>query len=478
MVLLLRLNLTPIFVFLWFPKYNDGGFFMEVKMNKNKMATKPIFPLLLTMGFPAMLSMFIQSMYNIIDSMFVAQISQDALTAVSLAFPIQNVIVAVAVGTGVGVNSLIARRLGEGKQQEASEVVSHGVILAVISSLAFIAFAFLGVRIFFNAYTSSNVIFNYGVAYTQIICLFSFGSIIHICIEKVLQATGNMILPMIFQIVGCVINIILDPIFIFGYGFIPSMGIQGAAIATIIGQISSMLLALTLMLAVKHEVQLSFKQFKFKLSLVKDIYAVGIPSILVNSVGSFLVMALNAILISINTLAVPLLGIYFKLQSFVTMPVSGLTQGAMPIFGYNYGAKNQKRFKDTLKYSLLVASVILLIGTILFFVAPVMLLKLFNASNELITLGISALRILSLSFVFSAIGLVFATLFQAIGKGGYSLLISLLRQLLIIIPLAYVFSLMNNLNLVWSSFIIAEVISGIVSVILYKQVAKNEINVM
>ena len=447
-------------------------------MNQNKMAVKPILPLLITMGLPAMLSMFIQSMYNIIDSMFVAQISEDALTAVSLAFPIQNVILAVAVGTGVGVNSMIARKLGEGNKEEANKVVSHGVLLAILSALVFVVFAFVGAKPFFKAYTSSPVIFEYGVSYTMIICFFSFGTIIHICIEKVLQATGNMVLPMIFQIVGCVMNIILDPIFIFGLGPIPSMGIQGAATATILGQITSMLLAVGLMVFKTHDVELSFKHFKFDLRIVKNIYTVGVPSILVTSVGSVLVMALNAILLPLDALAVPLLGIYLKLQSFVTMPVSGLTQGAMPIFGFNYGAKNKKRFKETLKYSLIIASLILFIGTVIFQLFSKQLLLLFNASENMLSLGQSALRILSLSFVFSAVGLVYATLFQAIGKGNYSLIISLLRQLILIVPLSFIFSKIWGLDAVWLTFIFAEVVSAIISVILYRQVDKKEIQLM
>ena len=287
-----------------------------------------------------------------------------------------------------------------------------------------------------------------------------------------------MVLPMIFQIVGCVMNIILDPIFIFGLGPIPSMGIQGAATATILGQITSMLLAVGLMVFKTHDVELSFKHFKFDLRIVKNIYTVGVPSILVTSVGSVLVMALNAILLPLDALAVPLLGIYLKLQSFVTMPVSGLTQGAMPIFGFNYGAKNKKRFKETLKYSLIIASLILFIGTVIFQLFPKQLLLLFNASENMLSLGQSALRILSLSFVFSAVGLVYATLFQAIGKGNYSLIISLLRQLILIVPLSFIFSKIWGINAVWLTFIFAEVVSAIISVILYRQVDKKEIQLM
>ncbi len=447
-------------------------------MNQNKMGTKPIFPLLITMGLPAMLSMFIQSMYNIIDSMFVARISEDALTAVSLAFPIQNVILAVAVGTGVGINSLIARKLGEGKTKEASNVASHGVLLGIFSAFIFLLLSFTIVKPFFKAYTSSLVIFDYGVKYTFIILAFSFGSIIHICIEKIIQATGNMVIPMMFQIVGCITNIILDPILIFGIGPFPKMGIEGAAIATIIGQMTSMTLAICMILFIKHDVKLTYQGFRFDLDMVKEIYRVGVPSILVISVGSILVMALNAILLPLNPLAVPLLGIYFKLQSFVSMPVCGLTQGAMPIFAYNYGAKNKKRFIQTLYYSLLIAFFMMCIGTLIFMVYPDFLLKIFNASNELIELGVGALRILSISFIFSTIGLIFATLFQAIGRGKFSLWISLMRQLIIIIPLGIIFSRIWGLNAVWYSFIIAEAISGLFSIWLYVQVYKNEIQYM
>ena len=446
-------------------------------MYENKMGVKPVFPLLVTMALPAMFSMFVQSMYNIVDSIYVAQIGQDALTAVSLAFPIQNFILAVAVGTGVGINSLIARRLGEGNREEANRVVSHGLLLAAASALLFVLFAVTCVRPFFRAYTSSPVIFDYSVWYTMIVTTLSFGTIIHIYVEKVIQATGKMTLPMLFQIIGCVVNIVLDPILIFGLGPIPAMGIDGAAIATVTGQITSMLCAVGLLLFRPHDVKLSFHGFRFEWKLVKNIYAVGVPSILMNSVSSVLVMGLNAILISVHELAVSLLGIYFKLQSFVFMPVSGLTQGAMPIMGYNYGAKKRCRLTQTIRDSLILAVAIMAAGTVVFCVWPSELLYLFNATPELLEIGIPALRLLSVSFVFAACSLIFATLFQAVGKGGQSLLITLLRQLILILPFSYlaVNLLGMGLEAVWITFIGAEAVTTLACLFLYRRFYKKEI---
>lgn len=446
-------------------------------MHENKMGIKPVFPLLITMALPAMFSMFVQSMYNIVDSIFVAQIGQDALTAVSLAFPIQNFILAVAVGTGVGINSLIARRLGEGNREEANRVVSHGLLLAGASALLFVLFAVTCVRPFFRAYTSSPVIYDYSVRYTMIVTTLSFGTIIHIYVEKVIQATGKMTLPMIFQIIGCVVNIVLDPIFIFGLGPIPSMGIDGAAIATVTGQITSMLCAVGLLLFRTHDVKLSFHGFRFQWKIVKNIYAVGVPSILMTSVSSVLVMGLNAILISVHELAVSLLGIYFKLQSFVFMPVSGLTQGAMPIMGYNYGAKKRNRLTQAIRDSLILAAAIMAVGTIIFCIWPSQLLYLFNATPELLEIGVPALRLLSISFVFAACSLIFATLFQAVGKGGQSLLITLLRQLILILPVSYltVNVLGMGLQSVWIAFIGAEAITSLACLFLYRRFYQKEI---
>lgn len=440
----------------------------------NKMGTKPIFPLLMSMAFPPMISMLIQAMYNIVDSMFVAWISEEALTAVSLAFPLQNFILAVAVGTGVGVNSYISRKLGEKNSQEANSAVTHGLILAGVSALVFVVLGLFLTKPFFNLFTNSPEVLKMGTEYGYIIILLSFGVFIHIAIEKILQATGKMIYPMILQAVGAVINIILDPILIFGLFGLPAMGVKGAAIATVIGQISAMGLSVIILVCQKHDVKIEIKHFKFKLRTVKEIYAVGIPSILMISLGSILVMGLNAILITFSNLAVSLFGIYFKLQTFIFMPVNGLIQGAMPIMGYNYGASNKKRLIGTLKASLIVSTVIMAFGNLLFVMFPEQLLLMFNASKEMLDLGSVTLRIISYSYIAAAVGFVFSTLFQAIGKGFYSLVISLLRQLVIILPLAYLLAKTIGLTGVWISFPIAEGISAVIAILLFIHVYKTE----
>lgn len=439
------------------------------------MGVRPVFPLLMSMALPAMLSMFIQSMYNVVDSMFVARISDDALTAVSLAFPIQNFILAVAVGTGVGVNSLISRKLGEKNRAAADSAVTHGLILAVSSAVLFIIAGLLLIRPFFSMFTDSAAVQKLGCDYTYIVTLLSFGTLIHICVEKILQATGNMVYPMVFQAVGAVINIILDPILIFGWLGFPKLGVTGAALATVTGQITAMLLAVIVLLTKKHDVGIKGKGFRFSFQTVRDIYTVGVPSILMMSIGSLLVMGLNSILIQFSNLAVSLFGIYFKLQSFVFMPVSGLTQGAMPIMGYNYGAKNKKRLLQTLDFGLLVSGGIMLLGTLIFCAFPEMLLGWFHAPKEMLTMGVPALRIISLSFLFAAVGTLFATLFQAIGRGGDSLVITLLRQLVIILPLSFLLTRWWGLTGVWVTFPIAEGAAALLSLLLFLRCKRREL---
>ena len=443
---------------------------------ENKMGTKPIFPLLMTMSLPAMVSMFIQSLYNIVDSVFVARISEDALTAVSLAFPIQNLIIAVAVGTGVGMNSLISRRLGEMKIDEANNSVTHGFILTAIHSVIFIILGLVLIKPFFQMFTDSENVIKLGCQYTYIVTLVSFGALFHILIEKILQATGKMIYPMIFQAVGAIINIILNPILIFGLLGMPALGIKGSAVATITGQIISMLLSLIVFVTQKHEVKIKLKGFKFNMKTVKDIYGVGVPSMIMYSLGSILVIGINAILVQFSNLAVALFGIYFKLQSFIFMPVNGLIQGAMPIMGYNFGARNKKRLIGTLKAAIIVSSIISILGTILFVSFPNQLLLMFDASEDMLSIGATCLGIISTSYVFASICFMYCTIFQAIGKGFYSLIISLLRQGAIIIPLSFILAKPLGLIGVWITFPIAEIISTIVSILMFRHINKTILN--
>lgn len=436
-------------------------------MENNKMGTKPIFPLLMSMAFPPMLSMLIQALYNIVDSIFVAQYSQEALTAVSLAFPIQNLIIAVAVGTGVGLNSLIARKLGEKKQEEANNAVTHGIVLALFSSFLFLIFGIFFIKPFFHLFTDSKEIFQLSCDYTSIVVFFCFGSQVHIAIEKIFQATGKMIFPMAIQAIGAVTNIILDPIMIFGWFGFPALGIRGAAIATIIGQILSMLLSVGVLFYYKHDVKPIIKGFRFHIGVVKQIYTVGFPTILMNSLSSVLIMTLNGLLITFSDLAVSVFGVYFKLQTFVFMPVSGLTQGAMPIMSYNYGAKNKKRLLSTLKNSLFVAIVIMAVGNLLFIIFPKELLLLFDATDEMLLIGITALRLISISYVPAGIGFIFATLFQSMGQGFRSLIIFLLKQLVIILPVSFLLAKPYGLSGIWISFPIAETLSALFALIMF-----------
>ncbi len=446
------------------------------EIRENKMGNTPMLKLIVSMSLPAMFSMLVQSLYNIVDSAFVAQLGEGALTAVSLAFPIQMLIISVAVGTGIGINSLVSRRLGEKNQAEANSAATHGILLGLFSGIIVAILGLLFTRFFFECFTNDKTMIDMGYSYIIIITTLSFGSFVQINIEKTLQATGNMIYPMIFQLVGAITNIILDPIMIFGLFGFPKLGVSGAAIATVIGQIFAMLLSLYIVFKKSHDVHITFKGFKLNFKTIKNIYAVGFPSMVMQSIGSILIVGLNSILITFSDAAVSVLGIYYKLQSFIFMPVFGLTQGVMPIMGYNYGAKNKHRLLSALKIGSVIAILIMLIGTILFMSIPDKLLMIFNASEQMLEIGVKALRTISLCFVPAAIGIMFSTLFQAIGQGHKSLYISILRQLVIILPAAYLLSKIG-LYYVWYSFPIAEVFSLMVSVIflsmIYKKTIKN-----
>lgn len=441
---------------------------------QNKMGTTPIFKLIVTMSLPAMFSMLIQSLYNIVDSMFVAQIGEEALTAVSLAFPIQMLIISVAVGTGIGINSLVSRKLGEGKKDDASKAATHGILLGIFSWIVFALFGLFFSKSFFGMFTANPNVYGMGASYLSIVTIFSFGVFVEINLEKTLQATGNMIYPMIFQLIGAILNIIFDPIFIFGLFGLPAFGVKGAAIATVLGQIIAMIFSMYIVFTKSHDVHISFKNFKFSGKTVKNIYAVGFPSIIMQSISSVLVIGLNSILITFSEAAVSVLGVYYKLQSFVFMPVFGLTQGIMPIMGYNFGARNKSRIIDSLKIGLYIALIIMMCGTAMFSLIPNKLLMIFNASPEMISIGVPALRIISICFVPAAVGVLLSTLFQALGRGMNSLIVSVLRQLVIILPSAYILSKIG-LTYVWFSFPIAEVVASIVSVIMFIKVYKDQL---
>lgn len=434
---------------------------------ENKMGTQPVLKLIITMSLPSMFSMLVQALYNIVDSYFVSQINENALTAVSLVFPMQMLMAAVGVGTSVGLNSFISRKLGEKRQDQADSAATHGLVLGVFS---WVVFAILGIflaRPFLCMFTDIEEIIEMGTQYLSICYIFSFGMFLQINAEKILMATGNMIYPMFFQLTGAVTNIILDPIFIFGMFGLPAMGVAGAAIATVAGQIFGMIFGVVVLLVKKHDVTIRLRGFRPDWKIIKNIYAVGFPSIIMQSIGSLMNVMMNMILISFTETAVAVFGVYFKLQSFVFMPVFGLTHGVLPIIGYNFGARNKDRLLRAYKYGCLIAMGIMALGTIVFWAFPEWLLGIFNASDHMLSIGVPALRLISLCFIPAAIGIITSTLFQAVGKGFYSLLITILRQLVILIPSAYLLSLTMLVQNVWFSFPIAEVFSLAASLLLF-----------
>lgn len=441
-------------------------------ISADKMGNTPMLRLILSMSLPTMFSMIIQAMYNIVDSVFVSSLGQDALTALSLAYPLQLMTISVAVGTGVGINSFISRRLGEKNQELANNGAANGIFISIISWLVFLLVGIFLTVPFFKLFNPTPGVMKYGVDYTSIILIFSVGVMVEIAIEKVLQATGNMIFPMIFQLIGAVTNIVLDPLFIFGIGPFPRMEVAGAAIATVIGQILAMLFAIYIFFFKKHAVQVHVRNFKPSLKIIKNIYAVGFPSIIMQSISSVLVVGLNAILMGFSEAAVSVHGIYYKMQSFVFMPVFGLNQGLMPIMGYNFGAKNKDRLHSAIRYGCIIAAFIMLCGTVIFWIFPAQILSLFNANDDILNMGIKAMRFISLSFLPAAIDIIFSTTFQAVGKGFSSMILSLLRQLVFILPAALVLSNFG-VNAVWFAYPIAEVGALIVAIFLYTRINRK-----
>ena len=433
---------------------------------ENKMGTMPMFKLILSMSLPAMLSMTVQAMYNIVDSYFVAQVSENALTAVSLVFPMQTFLIAVGGGTAVGLNSLISRRLGERRQKDADSAATHGILLGVFNWILFVIIGVFFSGAFIKSFNAAKEVENMAIQYMSINCIFSMGVFVEINIEKILQATGNMIYPMIFQMIGAITNIILDPIFIFGLLGVPRMNVVGAAIATVIGQNVAMLVSVTVIITKEHKVTINFKKFRFNKSIVKNIYAVGLPAIVMQAVGSVMVVGINAIIIAFTETAVAVFGVYYKLQSFVFMPVFGLMQGVMPVIGFNFGARKHDRLISAVKICCAISISIMVIGTAVFIMIPGKLLSIFNASSKMLNIGIPALRTICLCFIPAAIGISFSNVFQAVGHGFLSLIISLLRQLVVLLPAAYFLSKIG-LYTVWYAFPIAEVVSLVASAFMF-----------
>ncbi len=447
------------------------------EIKANKMGVMPIKKLLVTMSLPIMISMLVQALYNVVDSIFVGQYSEYAFAAVSLAFPVQMLIIAVAVGTGVGMNSLVSRRLGEKKFEDANAGVSTGIFLGMISWAAFVVFGLFFSRMFFEAFTAGMdggaEIAEMGTQYISICSIFSFGVFIQIMCERIMQSTGVTIYNMVTQITGAAINIILDPILIFGLGPFPEMGAAGAAIATVVGQIVAMCLCLYFTNTKIKEVKIKLRGFRPQKRIVGEIYKVGVPSIIMQAITSVMIVGFNFILVGFSAAAVSVLGAYFKLQSFIFLPVLGLTNGLIPIVAYNYGARHKQRIIDVIRFATILAVIIMIIGMLVFQLFPDALLMMFNATEAMLEIGANALRIISLCFAFAGVGIVFSSVFQAVGNGVLSMIVSLCRQLVVILPVAYLLSLLGDVNDVWYAFPIAECVSLILSIIFYRYVYRK-----
>lgn len=447
--------------------------------SSEKMGTMPVGKLLASMALPAMCSMMVQALYNIVDSMFVARLSEDALTAVSLAFPMQMLILAFALGASIGTNSLIARRLGEGRRGDASIAASNGFFLAIIDFVIFLFGGLFLARPFLQMFSSDPQMVEMGTQYLSIVMIFSLGVHVSVMCEKVLQATGNMIIPMISQLIGAITNIILDPIMIFGLFGCPKFGVAGAAIATVVGQWVAMCYIVTMVFTREHDVDIRFKGFRPNAAAIREILQVGVPCMVMNAIGSVTTTGMNKILMSFSSTAVAVIGAYFKLQSFVFMPVFGLTQGALPILGYNFGANNRKRFMHTLRLSFMVSAIIMVVGTIIFSFFPDKLLLIFDAGEEMMRIGTVALRTISFCFVGAAFSIIISTMFQAIGHGFKSLLMSLLRQLVIILPVAWLLGRLFGLDGVWFAYPVAEyinlfVFAPVAAIVIKKEFARKD----
>ncbi len=440
---------------------------------ENLMGTRKITPLLLSMSIPPIISMMIQALYNIVDSIFVARLSPDALTAVSLAFPLQNLVLAVSVGFGIGLNACIARKLGAKNLKGVEETATHGFILTALHAMTFVLIGIFVTKPFIGFFAQSQEVFNMASTYSYIVIICAFGQLFHLYAEKIFQATGNMIIPMFIQGLGAIINIILDPILIFGLFGFPALGVAGAAIATVTAQIIACLVSFILFFQKNNPVRIKLKGFKFNIDIIKSIYSIAVPSSLMIALPSVLVGILNGILVGLSDFGVGVFGVYNKVQTFIYMPVGGVIQGMRPIMSYNYGAKNYGRMKETIKSALAISGVIMVLGTVLFMAIPTEIMGLFNDTPEILKVGSDAFRIISVGFVVSTISYVLSGAFEALGKGVDSLTVSLTKSLLIIPPMAFVLSRFWGVKGVWIAFPIAEVIATIMAIVLYKKLSKE-----
>lgn len=445
----------------------------EETLRENKMGTMPENKLLLSMAVPMMISMLVQALYNIVDSIFVSRICEDALTAVSMAFPWQNIVIAIAVGFGVGINALLSRALGQKNAERVNQVAINGLLLALLSYLLVLVAGLIGIRAYMRTQTDIESIVNYGITYLNICILCSFGVFIEITFERFLQATGRTIYSMITQLAGALTNIILDPILIFGLLGFPKLGIAGAAWATVIGQCVGAVVAVMLNHFKNPEVHLRLRHIRANGRLMGEITAISIPSIIMSCISSLTCFVMNMILIAYSSTAVAVFGVYFKLQSFVFMPVFGLNNGMVPIIAYNYGAQKPERIHKTIRLGMAYAVAIMAVGLLVFQLIPKQLLLMFDASDAMLGIGAPALRIMSLAFVFAGVGIASSSACQAFGYSVYSMLISIARQIVVLIPAAYLLSLTGVLRSIWFAFPIAEIVSLFLSLFFLRTTLKK-----
>ena len=448
----------------------------QERPRENKMGTMPVKKLLISMALPMMISMLVQALYNVVDSIFVARIEEDALTAVTLAFPLQNLMIAVGGGIGVGVNALLSRSLGEKRFDQANDAANTGLFLTFLHYILFLLIAIFAARPFIRSQTADPRIMEYGVTYLTIVCGASLGLFYQMMFERLLQSTGLTVYSMISQGTGAIINIIMDPIMIFGLFGFPRLGVAGAAWATVLGQCVAAILGLVLNVKRNREITISLKEILHpNFANIRNIYAIGIPSCLMMAIGSFMSYMMNRILITFSTTATAVFGVYFKLQSFFFMPVFGMNNAVTPIVAYNYGARNRDRVLGTVKFALKLAVCIMLCGTLAFELIPQVLLGFFNASGDMLSIGVPALRIIGVHFPIAACCIILGSTFQAFGKGVYSLITSVFRQILVLIPVAWLLAKLGNVMYVWFSFPIAELMSLTVTLILFRKLYREVI---
>ena len=447
---------------------------MEETVKENKMGVMPVKKLIITMSLPMMMSMLVQALYNIVDSVFVSRINEEALTAVTLAFPLQSLIFSVGAGTGVGINALLSKALGEKDHERANKSANMGIFLTFVNYVVFMLLGVFAASPFINSQTDNALIAEYGVTYLRLVCVLGVGGMFQMTFERLLQSTGKTFYSMISQMTGAIINMIFDPILIFGYFGFPALGVAGAAYATVFGQVTAALLGLFMNKKFNTDIQLSFKSIlKPDLSIIKKIYQVGIPSVLMMSIGSIMTYSMNRILIGFSTTATAVFGVYFKLQSFFFMPVFGLNNGLIPIMAFNYGARNKDRINEALRFSVTLAICVMIVGTLVLEIFPSALLDIFNASDNMKEIGIPALRIIALYFPIAGGAIAMSSVFQAFSVPIYSLIVSICRQLLVLVPVAWLLSLTGNVQNVWWSFLIAEGVSLVITLVFFRKVNRD-----